>query len=128
LVDVENVQHWDSRGHFFAAAAEAMRRILVEQARRKGADKHGGGATRVVLSPGVKEDSTASLDLLAVNDALNELEEHDPQLASLVKLRFFAGLDHQDAAEAMGISRRAADRLWSLARVWLFRKLADSEL
>src|SRR5262249_33244999 len=115
---------WNSRGHFFAAAAEAMRRILVEQARRKQADKHGGGRLRVDLPEGLTAPEASSDDLVALDEALSRLERHDPDAARLVKLRYFAGLSHQDAAEAMGISRGAADRLWALGRAWLFRQLS----
>jgi len=117
-------QRWNSRGHFFAAAAEAMRRILVESARRKQADKHGGGRRRVDLPEDVAAPVGPSDDLLALDEAVSRLERHDPDAARLVKLRYFAGLSHQDAAEAMGISRGAADRLWALARTWLFRQLS----
>jgi RNA polymerase sigma factor (TIGR02999 family) len=124
LVDVEQAQHWNSRGHFFAAAAEAMRRILVDQARRKQADKHGGGRLRIDLPENLAAQGAASDDLVALDEALSRLERHDPDAARLVKLRYFAGLSHQDAAAALGISRGAADRLWALARAWLFRQLS----
>jgi RNA polymerase sigma factor (TIGR02999 family) len=124
LVDVDKPQHWNSRGHFFAAAAEAMRRILVEQARRKQADKHGGGRLRVDLPEDLAAPEARSDDLVALDEALSRLESHDPDAARLVKLRYFAGLSHQDAAEALGISRGAADRLWALGRAWLFRQLS----
>src|SRR5262249_49875278 len=99
LVDVDRGQHWNSRGHFFAAAAEAMRRILVEQARRKQADKHGGGQLRVDLPEDLAAPEARSDDLVALDEALSQLERHDPDAARLVKLRYFAGLTHQDAAE-----------------------------
>ncbi len=125
LVDADQAQHWNSRGHFFAAAAEAMRRILVERARGKRRAKRGGGARRQEL----QEDFLIAPDrldeVLAVHEALDELVRHDAQAAALVKLRFFAGLGHQEAAGVLGISRRAADRLWLLARTWLFRTLAE---
>jgi len=124
LVDVEKAQHWDSRGHFFAAAAEAMRRILIEKARRRGVRERHRIGNRVDL-----DDSLAllspSFDLLAFNDALDALAEHDPQAAQLVKLRFFAGLAHQNAADFLGVSRRVADRLWRVARAWLSREMND---
>src|SRR5262249_44016018 len=113
LVDAERAQNWNSRGHFFAAAAEAMRRILVEQARRKQADKHGGGRLRVDLSENLAAFEPRSDDLVALDEALSRLERHDPDTGRLVKLRYFAGLSHQDAADALGISRGAADRLWT---------------
>jgi RNA polymerase sigma factor (TIGR02999 family) len=116
---------WNSRGHFFAAAAEAMRRILVESARRKQADRHGGGRLRVELPEDLAGPETRAHDLAALDEALSRLEGHDSDAARLVKLRYFAGLSHQEAAEALGISRGAADRLWALARAWLFRQLSQ---
>jgi RNA polymerase sigma factor (TIGR02999 family) len=124
LVDVDKVAHWNSRGHFFAAAAEAMRRILVEQARRKQAGKHGGGRLRIDLPEELAAPEARGDDLLALDEALASLERHDPNAARLVKLRHFAGLSHADAALALGISRGAADRLWALGRAWLFRQLS----
>lgn len=124
LVDASQAQHWNSRGHFFAAAAEAMRRILVDQARRKQTDKRGGGRLRVDLPDDVAAPEGRSDDMVALDEALTRLEGHDPDAARLVKLRYFAGLSHQEAAETMGISRGAADRLWALARAWLFRQLS----
>jgi RNA polymerase sigma factor (TIGR02999 family) len=126
LVDQEKVQHWDSRGHFFAAAAEAMRRILIERARRKATLKHGGKTRCLDLGELSIPCDDRSEDLLALDEALAELEEHDSQAAKLVKLRFFAGLSHQDAAEALGVGRRAADRLWALARTWLYQRIGES--
>src|SRR4051794_35923803 len=101
-----------------------MRRILVDQARRKLADKHGGGHLRVDLPGDLTSAAARSDDLVALDEALSRLEGHDPDAAGLVKLRYFAGLSHQEAAEALGISRGAADRLWALGRAWLFRQLA----
>jgi RNA polymerase sigma factor (TIGR02999 family) len=116
---------WDSRGHFFAAAAEAMRRILVETARRKGRQKRGGGLTQLDLDaaeqaavPEVRED------LLALDEALTRLASTDPQAAQLVQLRYFAGLSIPEAAKALGVSPRTADRLWAFARVWLLREVS----
>ena len=126
LVDVERAQQWQSRGHFFAAAAEAMRRILVEHARRKASLKGGGDVRRVPLEESQLEDLRRAQDMTALNDALSELERHDAQMANLVKLRFFAGFSHQEAAEALGIGGRAADRLWALARAWLYRQMGGS--
>jgi RNA polymerase sigma factor (TIGR02999 family) len=125
LVDAGRQQGWNGRGHFFAAAAEAMRRILVEAARRKGTRKRGGGQDRIDLERVSLADDSAGPDLLALNEALDELERHDALAARLVKLRYFTGLTHQQAAEALGITRRAADRLWALARAWLFRQLGE---
>ena len=115
---------WDGRSHFYAAAAEAMRRILIEHARRKAAIKHGGELHRVELDEFVAIDNERANELVALDEALVELEKHDPQAAQLVKLRYFAGLSHQEAAEALGISRRAADRLWALAKAWLYRQIS----
>ena len=119
-------QPFYGRGHFFAAAAEAMRRILIERARRKATVKRGGDLRRVDLDelPSLCDDARAE-ELLALDEALAELQRHDPRSAELVKLRYFAGLAHQEAAEALGISRRAADRLWALAKAWLYRRLSS---
>jgi RNA polymerase sigma factor (TIGR02999 family) len=114
---------WNSRGHFFAAAAEAMRRILVDNARRKQTEKHGGDRVRVELPGDVAAPVDLSDDVLDLDEALAALGRHDPDAARLVTLRYFAGLSHQDTADAMGISRGAADRLWALARAWLYRRL-----
>jgi RNA polymerase sigma factor (TIGR02999 family) len=128
LVGQRPDQHWDHRAHFFAAAAEAMRRILVERARSKQRLKRGAGATRLELQESRAIGADRSQELIEIHEALTELERHDAQAAALVKLRFFAGLEHQEAAEMLGISRRAADRLWLLARTWLYRTMkAGSE-
>jgi RNA polymerase sigma factor (TIGR02999 family) len=124
LVGPADAARWDNRGHFFAAAAEAMRRILVEAARRKQADKHGGGRLRLDLPENLAAPEAHFDDLIALDEALSRLERHDPDAAQLVKLRYFAGLSHQDAAQTLGISRGAADRLWALGRAWLFRQLS----
>jgi RNA polymerase sigma factor (TIGR02999 family) len=126
LVNVENPQQWAGSGHFFAAAAEAMRRILVENARGRASQKRGGGARRVDLDQISLADDGREIDLLALNEALCELERHDPQSATLVKLRFFGGLTHQEAAQTMQIGRRAADRLWVVARAWLYQRLGEN--
>jgi len=112
---------WDSRGHFFAAAAEAMRRILVEDARRKKYRRHGGGQNRVTLNDSwIRDDTTISPDdLLALDEALGKLENQDSTKAELVKLRFFAGLTSDQAAKALGISHATAERYWAYARSWL---------
>ena len=125
LVGKDAGQPWNSRGHFFAAAAEAMRRILVESARRKLTDRAGGRLERVAL-PDSLAASTPPEELLALDEALIEFERHDPDAARLVKLRYFAGLSHQEAAAALGLSRRAADRVWALARAWLYRRISKN--
>jgi RNA polymerase sigma factor (TIGR02999 family) len=125
LVGGASPQHFNGRGHFFAAAAEALRRILVERARARQRIKRGGGAQQQELREDLLVSDDRSDELLAVHDALAELERHDAQAAALVKLRFFAGFEHQEAADLLGLSRRAADRLWLLARNWLFRALNE---
>jgi len=127
LVDVDQPQQWDGRGHFFAAAAEAMRRLLIDNARRKSRIKHGGDLKRIDLEEVAQVAGTESDadDLLELDAALERLAHEDAPAAELVKLRYFAGLTTQDAAEAMGISTRKADFLWSFARAWLRRELAD---
>jgi RNA polymerase sigma factor (TIGR02999 family) len=126
LVGSDPAQPWHSRGHFCAAAAEAMRRILVENARRKAAAKRGGGQHRVAFDETAPVAEEPPEQLLALDEALAELEQHDAQAARLVKLRYFAGLTHQQAAEVLGVTRRAADRLWALARAWLHQRLQES--
>lgn len=126
LVDVDQQQEWDSRGHFFAAAAEAMRRILVEKARRKQRVRHGGEARRVDLDPDLLSHPDRRDDLLALDEALVRLEQTDSRKASLVKLRYFAGLSMQEAANALEISLATAERDWSYARVWLLRELSET--
>src|SRR5439155_19249131 len=111
-------QHWNSRGHFFAAAAEAMRRILVDQARRKQADKRGGRGRRVPLEA-VDVGRTPPDDLLDIDAALTRLAAEDPQAARLIQLRYFAGLSVEDAAEVVGVSRSTAYEHWAYARVRL---------
>ncbi len=125
LVGNDAGRPWNGRGHFFAAAAEAMRRILVESARRKLTDRGGGQFERVAL-PDDLTASTPPEELLALDEALAAFERHDPDAARLVKLRFYGGLSHQEAAEALGLSRRAADRVWALARAWLFRQISKN--
>lgn len=123
LVDVERAQHWDSRGHFFAAAAEAMRRILVENARRKRRIKHGGELVRVELEQNEPQNISSDDLILAVDESLEALAEQNAQAAELVKLRYFAGLMLPEAAEALGVSPRTAHRLWSYAKAWLHTEL-----
>lgn len=119
----DSPQQWKSRRHFFAAAAEAMRRILVENARRKGAIKRGGDQQRLDLDAIDVAAPERSEELLAVNDALNRLEERDADAAQLVKLRYFSGLTISQAADVLEVSARTADRLWIYARAWLFREV-----
>jgi RNA polymerase sigma factor (TIGR02999 family) len=119
-------QRWDSRGHFFAAAAEAMRRILVDRARHKATAKRGGALRRIDIEQVSAVEDGREAELLALDEALTEFERHDPQAAGLVKLRYFAGLSHQEAAAALGIGRRPADRLWALARAWLYQRLSEN--
>jgi RNA polymerase sigma factor (TIGR02999 family) len=123
LVDSEKVQHWDSRGHFFAAAAEAMRRILVDSARRHQARKRGGGLERIDLSELAEPMQDEPVDLLALDEALKTLEALHPQKAQVVKLRFFAGCTLEETAQLLGISRATAQRSWAYARAWLFGQL-----
>jgi len=127
LVDVEQAQHWNSRGHFFAAAAEAMRRILVESARRKRAEKHGGALRRVNLDHGDAVAMAPPADLLALDEALERLTRHDSQAAQVVKLHCFAGLSIEQVAEALNLSRTNAYRLWTFARAWLHCQLASDQ-
>jgi RNA polymerase sigma factor (TIGR02999 family) len=127
LVDVEKVQHWDSRGHFFAAAAEAMRRILVENARRRRSEKHGDHLRRIDFEEAQSLAEPPAEDLLALDEALDQLAQEDPVKAELVKLRCFAGLSHQEAAQALGISRATADRYWAYAKSWLYCKLYEPD-
>jgi len=125
LVDVEKVRHWNSRGHFFGAAAEAMRRILVEIARRKQARKSGGQHKGFSLEEADLTTLADSERLLAVNDALDRLAAEAPDVAELVKLRVFAGMTVNEAAHALGVSRTTAFRHWTYARAWLRAAYAD---
>src|SRR5271167_2773628 len=117
-------QHWDHRGHFFVAAAEAMRRILVDAARRKQAIRHGGGRRRVALHDHHRITQTPE-GLLALHDALTRFASEEPAKAELVKLRFFAGLSTPEAASALGISVATAERWWTFARAWLLSELQE---
>src|SRR5262249_42315185 len=123
LVDVERAQHFDGRGHFFAAAAEAMRRILIESARRKGRQKRGGGLKRVDLDSADLVTGTGPDELLVLDDAIEKLAGADASAAQLVKLRYFAGLSIEEAAELTGVSRSSAYEHWAFARAWLYREL-----
>ena len=117
---------WNGRGHFFSAAAEAMRRILIENARRKRAEKHGGDLKRVELDGVDVPEAAPSEDILAVDEALSRLAAEDPTKAELVKLRYFGGLSVEDAGRVLGISRATADRYWAYARVWLYSELSEA--
>lgn len=119
LVDVERPPHWSGRGHFYAAAAEAMRRILIESARRRSAMKRGGDFKRIALDDIGEDEDESSAQLLAVDSALSRLAAHDPVKAKLVELRYFGGLTIAEAAEAMQISTATANRHWAYARAWL---------
>jgi RNA polymerase sigma factor (TIGR02999 family) len=127
LVDVERAQHWDSRGHFFAAAAEAMRRILVENARQKKRLKRGGGRKRVDLDEADLVSLSSSDDLLDIDEALSKLAIEDPVAAQLVKLRYFGGLAIEQAAELMDLSRSTAYEQWAYARAWLRCQLQQTD-
>jgi RNA polymerase sigma factor (TIGR02999 family) len=127
LVDVTETLHWDSRRHFFAAAAEAMRRILIERARRQQTEKHGGQWQRIDLDAVQAVAESRSTDLLALDEALTRLAAEDPIKGRLVTLRYFAGLSVQEAADALGISRATADRYWSYARTWLYCELGGKD-
>jgi len=125
LVDVERAQSWNSRGHFFCAAAEAMRRILVERARHKNSIKAGGELRRVELADAAADPSELPEDLLALHEALAKLEQKDRRKGELVKLRFFAELTNEQAAAALGISTSTADNDWAYARSWLRLEMGD---
>jgi RNA polymerase sigma factor (TIGR02999 family) len=117
-------QSFDHRGHFFAAAAEAMRRILVDNARRKKTEKHGGGLDRHDAAEFPIAAPEPAEDLLALDEALDRLAEHDPQKADLVKLRYFAGMTIEEAADALGISAATAKRYWTYSRAWLYQRVS----
>jgi RNA polymerase sigma factor (TIGR02999 family) len=125
LVDVEKAQHWNSRGHFFAAAAEAMRRILVERARQKLGPQRGGGRARLNLEEAPDVLDPKANEILHVHSALEALAGESPLKAELVKLRYFCGLSHHEAAESLGLSRATADRYWAYAKAFLFAALQD---
>lgn len=127
LVDVEKAQHWNSRGHFFAAAAEAMRRILVENARRKMTHKHGGKFEPIDVNDLAAKFDSRPEDLLLLNDALTRLQADNSIAAELVKLRVFAGLSADESAQALGLPRTTADRHWTYGRAWLNAELHDAE-
>lgn len=125
LVDVEQAQHWNSRGHFFAAAAEAMRRILVDQERRKSSRRAGGDFRKQPLELVEVAAPEPAVNLLALHEALSKLEQIDAPAAELVKLRYFVGMTIPQAAESLGISSSTADRYWAYARSWLHAKLKE---
>lgn len=128
LVDVEKAQHWNSRGHFFGAAAEAMRRILVERARQKQRLKHGGDRARVDLDAALSLAPTGPQeDLLALDVALDELAAADPEKAAIIQLRYFAGLSWEEIAACRGISLATAKRHWIVARAWLYSMLSGEQ-
>jgi len=127
LVDVDKDQHWNNRGHFFAAAAVAMRRILVENARRKHRVKHGAQSQRVEIELANLPARMESAELVALDEALVKLEEHDPVKARLVVLRYFGGMTIEQAAEILGISRITAHRYWTYARAWLRQQMTSGE-
>jgi RNA polymerase sigma factor (TIGR02999 family) len=120
LVDTERARQWNGRTHFFRAAAEAMRRILVDRARHKQSQKRGGAWKQVELEVAAKVDEDPSDDVVAVHEALELLAQHDPVKAELVKLRYFAGLSVEEAGELLGVSRATADRYWRYAKTWLY--------
>jgi RNA polymerase sigma factor (TIGR02999 family) len=126
LVDVEKAQHWNGRGHFFAAAAEAMRRILIDRAREKLAQKRGGGRKRVPLEEVDPPTGTPPEDLLALDEALAQLTRLDPTAGQLVKLRYFGGLSVEQAARALNLATATAYRHWTFARAWLHSKVAGT--
>jgi RNA polymerase sigma factor (TIGR02999 family) len=127
LVGAQHSRRWESRGHFYAAAAEAMRRILINRARDKVRLKRGGQRQRIDLDRIEVAMDTRSEDLIALDEALDDLAKEDSLSAELVKLRYFAGLTQRDAAKLLGISRRTADRQWAYARAWLFDQLSDQQ-
>ncbi len=125
LVDTQKAQHWNSRGHFFGAAAESMRRILVDNAKRKQSEKHGGQFKRVSFDVDQVVTPSRSIDLIALDEALDELAVHDSRKAELVKLRYFAGLSICQAADALQISESTADADWAYAKSWLRVRMGD---
>jgi RNA polymerase sigma factor (TIGR02999 family) len=127
LVDVDKAQHWNSRGHFFAAAAEAMRRILVEHARRKSSQRQGGTRRRCELSDEDRVEIPLTDEIVDLDEALSRLSATDPQAAELVNLRVFAGMTVEEIAELQGVSPRTVKRNWAYARAWLGRELAAYE-
>jgi len=127
LIGPDPLRTWKGRTHYFSAAAEAMRRILIDHARRKQRVRHGGGRKQVELREGDAIGEPPSEDLLALDEALNALAATDPTKAELVKLRYFAGLTLEEAAELLGVSRATADRYWAYARAWLFNAITKGD-
>lgn len=127
LVDAEHSREWDNRGHFFAAAAEAMRRILLNRARDKKRLKRGGDRQRIQFDKIQLAMDTPSEELLALDEAVEQLIQEDPISGNLVKLRFFAGLTVKEVAQALGMSVRTANRQWAFARAWLHERMSESE-
>jgi RNA polymerase sigma factor (TIGR02999 family) len=126
LVGCETDRLWSGRGHFLAAAAEAMRRILIERARRKKRQRHGGGRRRIDLDELELAAEAAADELLALDEALKQLASEEPEVAQLVKLRYFVGLSIEETAKALGLSVRTANRHWSFARAWLYQQLREA--
>ena len=127
LVDGKEVQHWNSRGHFFCAAAESMRRILVDQARKKATVKRGGNLRKVDLDSAEIATTASPASMLEIDEAINRLSNEQPTAAKLVQLRYFAGLSIEDAAKALGVSSRSAYRHWTYARAWMFKELLSDD-
>jgi RNA polymerase sigma factor (TIGR02999 family) len=125
LIDTDEAQRWDSSGHFFAAAAEAMRRIMVDSARRKSSLKRGGDCERIELSNIPDDSASMAVDLVALDEALRKLEAQQPEKAQVVKLKFFAGCTLEETAQLLKISRATAQRHWAYARAWLFGQLRE---
>jgi RNA polymerase sigma factor (TIGR02999 family) len=123
----DEIQKWDSRGHFFAAASEAMRRILVDKARRKQSKRHGGNHKKVDLNDVFLAIEDPKDDILAIDEALDKLSNEDPKLAEVIKLRYFGGLTLDQIASIMGIGRRTVDRYWALGRAWLYQEITQAE-
>jgi len=125
LVGPADLARWNDRGHFYAAAAQAMRHILVDRARRKRREKHGGGRQRVALDDVVASSASAAEELLALDEALTRLAAVDSEAATVVQLRYFAGLSIEEAAQSLGMSRATAYRHWTFARAWLLQELSE---
>lgn len=127
LVDIDESQHWDSRAHFFSAAAEAMRRILIDSAKRRSRKKRGGDGVRVALEDWLAFYDAEPAFAIEVNDLLDTLEEHHPRSAVVAKLRFFVGFHHGEIAESLGLTRRQVDIAWAFAKAWLANQLGFAD-